>query len=147
MAISECDEHIEVRIKRPPADSLSTYFDEYVDSKTLGGPNDKGCESYIVAGEHDAQYLIEVILKPGFIRYGANCVHVQVWLGAMPGQSYHIALPPIGKGGLQVEKLLHIQRWRVTEDGVKMLKKLAFSRLETDLLSIPTTTRGANLLS
>lgn len=134
MAISGCDEHIEVRIKRPPADSLSTYFDEYVAPKALGGPNDTGCESYIVAGEHDAQFLIEVILKPGFIPYGANSVRVRVWLGAMQGHSYQIALPSIGKGGLQEEKLLHIQEWKVTEDGVKMAKKLAFSRLKTGLL-------------
>jgi len=133
MAISKSDEHIEVRIKRPPADSLSTYFEEYADPKRSEGPDDKVCESYIVAGEHDAQYLIEVILRPGFKPYGANDVLVHVWLEGMPRKRFHISAPKSGKGGLTDEKTVHIDRWTVEEKGVEMGKKLAFNRLKTGL--------------
>lgn len=142
MAISECDEHVEVRIKRPPADSLCTYFEEFVDPKLSGAPAGKVCESYIIAGEHDAQYLIEVILKPGFKRYGANTVRVDVWLGTLPSRNYHMTLPPMGKGGLQEEKTLQIQRWTSIENGAEVRKNIAFSRLETGLYFIYSTTGG-----
>ena len=77
-------------IKRPPADSLSTYFEDYVDLGSSRTSDDKVCESYIVVEDHDAQYLIKVILKPGFIPYGANTVWVEVWLGTMPSGIFQI---------------------------------------------------------
>lgn len=133
MAISKNDEHIEIRIKGPPKDSLCTYLQDYIDPSTADGPDNDVCESYIVAGEQDAQYMIEVILKPGFKLYGASHILLQVWFGGIPAcKRWGFELSKSDRSSLKDEVIRHISSLRVSENEVEVTKKnLAFNRVET----------------
>lgn len=103
MAISKLDEHIEVRIKRPPRNSLRTYFEEYVDPITAEDTASNVCESYIVTEGQEQPFLIEIILKPGFKPYGADSVRVVIRLDNFRSETWFFLLPRDAKTTLSAE--------------------------------------------